>query len=449
MNILARARFGMMETLRGTNSLHYLERYQESQWWPRERLREWQDSRLRDLIRHAVERVPYYRDYFHKNGLKPEDIRGQGDLHKLPIVDKIVIGRNYQSFLADNHAEFRSRPARTAGTTGTPFAYLLDRDAWSVGWACNWRGWGWGGYRVGDRIAILAGSSLFRGSMDRGFKKARSWLYYSVLQNAVPLSAFDMSPARLSQYVRTLKRANPQYLRCYAQAGYIFAAYCRENDVRDLSFRAIFSTAEQLLPSQRKVIEQQFRCPVYDDYGCYDGNLKAMECEEHDGYHIAMEAAIVEFVENGVAVKENESGELLATSLHNYSMPFIRYRVGDRGVPSARACRCGRGLALMERVEGRCNDCIRTPEGKIIHSEFISHIFWETTWVDQFQVRQDRLSEIEILIVKNRAPRPGEMEKLRSALSQELGQLAIRVSFVDAIEATAAGKRRFIVSALT
>ena len=439
----------LLEALRGTRALRFLNNFEQSQWWPRERLRKDQDAKLRDVIRHAAAYVPFYRDYFKNNGLKPEEIQGQHDLGKLPVVDKRLITGSYRNFVADNAARFKPRKHTTAGTTGTPFFYLLDQKAWSAGWAATWRGWGWGGYNVGDRMALLAGSALFQSRLEGGLKAWRSWLYYNLLQNMLPLSAFDLNDRRFEHYVTLIRRRRPRFLRGYAQALHAFADFYRERGINDLSFKAVFSTAEQLFPWQKEEIEEQFKCRVFDGYGCYDGSLNAMECECHRGYHLAMETAIFEFVREGKPVRSGESGEILATSLCNYSFPFIRYRVGDEGVPSDRDCSCGRGLALMEKIEGRCNDFIVTPDGKRVHSEFFSHIFWETPWVSQFQVRQENPANVDILIVKNRDVRPEELARVRDTVAARLTGVRIQVSFVDRIDDTRAGKRRFIVSQTT
>ena len=448
MNHKGKIRFKLMEKLRGTRGLHFLEEFERTQWWPRERLWEWQDERLRRLVKHTVENVPFYQEYFREKGLKPGDIRGRKDLYKLPVVDKEIISKDYSRFMADNCSNFRPRRNSTAGTTGTPFHYSLDKDAWSVGWACNWRGWGWGKYRIGDKIALLAGTSLFVGNLERGLKKIKTWFYYNLLQNAVPLSAFDITDDRLFQYVGILRKERPLFLRCYAQAGFALAAFCRDNNIEDVSFKAVFSTAEQLFPSQKELIEEQFNCPVFDDYGCYDGNLKAMECEKHDGYHMAMETAIFEFVKEGNPVSEGETGEILATSLYNYSMPFIRYRVGDRGTPSSRICECGRESEIVDKIDGRCNDFILTPDGKKIHSEFFSHIFRNISWVSQFQVKQDTITEIQILIVSTIQIKSDELQDLKAVLRQRLSQMTVTIKFVQSIDSTSAGKRRFIISKL-
>jgi phenylacetate-CoA ligase len=444
---MANFRIQMLEALRGTRALHFLEEFQQSQWWPRERLWEDQDAKLRDLIRHTSVRVPFYREYFAAHKLRPSDIRSRKDLEKLPIIDKKIISARPDAFVADNRKAYRPRINKTSGTTGTPFAYLLARDAWSAGIAATWRGWEWGGYQLGDRMALLAGTALIRDPL--GAKGVRNWFYYNVFQNILTLDGFRLDDDKLSRHVDLLRKRKPLFLRGYPGAVHDLADYCRRTGRDDIAFQAVYCTAEQLLLPQRELIEKQFRCALFDDYGCYDGSLKAMECERHRGYHLAMETAIVEFVRDGVSVRPGERGEVVVTGLNNYAQPFIRYRVGDVGVPSGETCPCGRGLARIERIEGRSNDVVLTRDGRTIHGLYFSLFFWETSWVAQFQVRQEDLDGIKITLVVKRPPTREESESLKRLLAEKMRPLTVEIVMAKRIEESASGKARFIVSTLT
>ena len=437
-----------MERLRGTKALQILKELEDSQWWPRERLLELQDERLRRVVKHAYNHVPFYQDYFHDNGLKPQDIQGQKDIYKLPIIDKEIIRQDSSRFIADNAAIFKPHQTRTGGTTGTPFIFFIDQDSWSVGWAANWRGWRWGGYQVGDKLAILAGTSLVQSRKENVLKQLKTRMYYNILQNALPFSSFDISDEKLSGYVEAYRKFGAKYLRCYGQAGYMLADYCRRSGISDLRFRSVFPTSEQIQPYQRKVMEEQFGAGVYDDYGCYDGNLKAMECGEHHGFHMAMEAAIFEFIKDSEPVKAGEEGEIVATSLYNYAMPFIRYRVGDLGVATDDICSCGRELTMIKRLEGRFSDYVLTPDGKKIHPHFFLYLFWDQDWLAHYQVCQHKIEEVLILLVKRREPTLDESNRLTALLRKKLGDNGFKIKYVDQIVQSPSGKRISIISKL-
>lgn len=144
-----------------------------------------------------------------------------------------------------------------------------------------------------------------------------------------------------------------------------------------------------------------------------------------------------------------EIGYVVLTSLDNFAFPFVRYRNGDRAALAKEPCSCGRGFRLLKNVEGRSGDFVTTPEGLKIHSEFFSHIFWELPNVRQFQVRQETLSEIEILIVIGEKVHLSMQEKshILSILRKRLGQeMEIRIEVVDSISSPTSGKLRYVVS---
>src|SRR5262249_18305868 len=117
---------------------------------------------------------------------------------------------------------------------------------------------------------------------------------------------------------------------------------------------------------QRKSIEQVFDCKVTNRYGCEEVSLIACECERHEGLHVNADGVYVEIIRNGRVARPGESGSVVVTDLTNRAMPILRYQVGDVAVVSDRRCDCGRGLPLLERLEGREADYVVTPAGELI-----------------------------------------------------------------------------------
>jgi phenylacetate-CoA ligase len=317
-------------------------------------------------------------------------------------------------------------------------------EAIAVGWASNFRAWGWAGYKMGDKRATLAGASLIPDSAN----------FFEYIRNKVErnlrLSAFDMDEQTMAGYIEKLNRYKPRFLRAYPSAAYAFANYLQETGAHVPSPHAILTDAEMLFPQQRRIIESQFGCEIFDGYGCRDGAASAGECDKHKGYHISSEQVVIEFIKDGRPADPGESAELVLTDLYNYAMPFIRYVVGDVGALSAEKCSCGRNLPLLQSLQGRISDCIVTPSGKKIHGEFFSHVLWGTPIVLKFQVIQETQDSLRINLVPQAKATIEELtaEKHRIAdiISRRTENMNINLEYVDEIPTTKAGKWKFIIS---
>lgn len=432
------------ETFLGTKMLRYLKELEETQWWSLERLQELQNEKLRALIKHAYENVPYYRRIFEERGLTDKDIQTVEDLPKLPVLTKNDIRQNFADLIAKDSSKRKPFLNATAGSTGEPLKYYIDMEVASISWAGMLRGWEWAGYKLGDKRATIAGSSLVTDKPAFN-KRARN-----LIERNLKLSALDMSKERMASYTIKITSYKSKFLRGYPSAIYVFAEFLREKGINSIQPKAIFTTAEMLLPQHREVIEKQFGCKVFDQYGCYDGGLQAMECSEHCGFHISVEKVIMEFVdEDNKPVPAGCSGEILATDLYNYTMPFIRYAVGDMGVFADEQCSCGRGLPLMKSLEGRTTDLIVFNNGVTLSGPALTLVF-KDCHIRQYQVIQEAKDKLVIKVIKAEHYSDRDTEHFLGIIKAHAGEgVEIETYFVDEIPTTKAGKWRFIISKIT
>jgi phenylacetate-CoA ligase len=407
-------------------------------------LRAWQERKLRHLIEHAYDKVPYYRELLRSRGLDPEDIRTIEDLQKLPPISKDEIRRHYPLFIAKDLDRRRALSRSTGGTTGKPLQYYQDVDAWSLGNACVWRGWSYAGYDPGDKIATLAGSSLVPDEKPP-LRKRLFWL----LQRNLHLSAAHLSEEVMDSYAKSLMRFGPRFIRGYPTALYLIAQHLRSAGVDSIHPRAVFTTAEMLTPAHRETIEEVFGCQVYDGYGCGDGGGNAMECSEHCGHHFAAERAVLEIVRDGSLCPKGETGEFLLTDLHNLAMPFIRYRVGDSGAWSLASCQCGRGLPLLARLEGRATD-LMTFEGGVSLSGPATTLIFQRTHFKQYQVVQRSKTHLLVRVVPGNAGLDTDAQDRAHVLRTLRYHLGTRIQiewhYVARIPLAPSGKLRFFIS---
>jgi len=413
-----------------------------NQWRPLSELENEQEKNLQNMVNFVYHNVPYYHKLFNKIRITPHEIKKIEDLEKLPILTKDIVKQNIEDFKPTNFEKIKYSEKSTGGSTGVPFRYRVSNYDRFFGWAILYRGWEYGGYNLGDKMVFLAGSSLNVGVEPKLVK-----LMHEIVRNVKKLSSFDMGDSELTGYVDVINSFKPKFLRGYASSIYFFSNWIEKNHVKiKHSPLAVFTTSDRLYPQMRERIESVFNCDVFDAYSLNDGGVSAFECPEKKGFHIDTERSILEVVNENCEQLDNGEGRILATSLHNYSMPFIRYETGDVGTASEDVCDCGRGYKLLKEVLGRSVDVFITPEGKNVHGWFFLYIFWKyCTGIKEYQVVQKTLNKIVIKIVPEDGFDEEQLKKIRETIRSKSENWDVDINFVDKIERTDSGKFKFII----
>jgi phenylacetate-CoA ligase len=320
------------------------------------------------MVRHAYEHVPYYRDVFEQQGVSPADIRGAADLACLPRMNKATIRREYSRLRARNAEQYRPFAVRTSGTTGQPVEFLLDSSANILEFAFYWRWFGWSGYRPGNRLAELTASHFLR-YPERVLQPYEFQRYSGRLL----LNSIELSAARVAEFATAIRRYRPLFLKGTPSAIGYCSSILRSLGIDDLRFQAVFCTGEMLLPATRRLITQTLRSPVFDGYGHMERTAAICECPAGN-LHVNTEYGVLEIVDEiGEGTGETIRGLAVGTGLHCFAMPLLRYETGDVIVYEARPgrCSCGRVMPLILRIEGRLNDAVVTPDGRVITTLFL------------------------------------------------------------------------------
>lgn len=416
----------------------------KNQWRSYDDLKHDQEKQLRHLIEFSYGNVPYYRNLFNSLVLSPKDIQTIEDLEKLPILTKDIIKTHWEEFKPANLSSMKYHNQATGGSTGTPMQYRLFKHDRFLGGAILYRGWGYGGYNLGDKTIFLAGSSLGFNASSR-----MTTFVHEMARNLRKLSSFDMGTDEMREYSRIINSFKPRIIRGYASSIYFFAKWIEENNLKIHSPTAIFTTSDNLFPYMRAKISEVFGCEVYDGYGLNDGGVSAYECSEHAGLHIDTERSIMEVVDDEAHQMDHGIGQILATSLYNYAMPFIRYDTGDNGHIIDDVCNCGRGYPLLKEIAGRTTDILFTPEGKNVHGWFFLYIFWDYgKGIKEYQVVQETLKKIAIKIVPEEGFDESQLNCIREVVSKRSPGWEIEFKYVDAVERSSAGKYKFIINDL-
>lgn len=421
----------------------YLNLYNKSQWWSTSDLERFQLKKLKQLLKHADVNVPYYHNLFRKLNFIPDSITNVNDLIKLPILTKEIVNKNFNNLYARNYPQNKLILSTTSGSTGIPMKFYID-PKWQ---ACNisaaYRAWGWAGYRLGDKMLTLWGAPS-DASGTRWIDRIRE-----NLMRKKYLDAFELTDKNMASYIKIINTFKPRVINSYASAIATFSEYLKREGVEIWRPKAILTTADMLYSPQRKIIEDAFGCDVFDYYSGRDTSLQAAECPEHIGYHMSIENAVVEFMNENEHVSPGETGKIILTDLCNYAMPFIRYEIGDMGSPSDEKCACNRGLPIMKSFKGRIFDFILTPDGNRISGEYFHCIIieYDIKSIKEFQIVQDSLHKLIVYIVKNQNEKNDDVNKFVSVIQQKVGEtVQIEINYVSTIKRTSSGKLRHVIS---
>ncbi|MYM89538.1 glycosyltransferase [Rugamonas sp. FT82W] len=439
--LVSRLLFPLHELLKGHSSVALRQRMEQTQWWPQSRLESLQLTRLRALLLHAAEHVPYYRQLYARLNFDATRVRDLSQLSRLPILTKADINRHRAGFIADNAGPLQR--FNTGGSSGEPLIFFQGKARVSHDVAAKWRATRWWGVDIGDPEALMWGSPIELNAQDR-WRTRRDRLLRSLL-----LPAFDLSPARLDDYLRKLQRLRPAMLFGYPSAMCLLARHAQGKHMRldRLGVKVVFVTAERLYEEQRTLLEQAFGAPVANGYGGRDAGFLAHECPE-GGLHITAEDVILEIVDpQGAPVAPGESGAIVVTHLASGDFPFIRYATGDVGALDTRPCACGRGLPLLKRVEGRVTDFVVARDGTVMHGLALIYVLRDLPQIRAFKIIQESLDTTRILLVSAGGLPPSLRIDIITQFRARLGaSVDIVIEEVTEIPVEASGKHRYVIS---
>ncbi len=432
--------FPLHESLKGHDTTAVHKSLEQSQWLTPDGVAAVQRDNLRCFLERIGRTVPYYRALFAQLGFEP----GRGDvsaLQQLPLLDKPTIRAQGDALKAEGATGLKR--FNTGGSSGEPLIFWLNQERVSHDVAAKRRATRWWGVDIGDPEVVVWGSPIELGSQDR-VRLLRDKLFRTEL-----LSAFEMSRDNLCKFVERIQDVRPAMLFGYPSSLALIAEYAREQSVSldGLGIRVAFVTSERLYDHQRNLIEAVFGCPVANGYGGRDAGFIAHECPA-GSLHITAEDMVVEIVDGeGRALPPGESGEIVVTHLFTSAFPFVRYRTGDVGVLGDRACSCGRGLPVLDSVEGRTTDFVVAEDGTILHGLALIYVLRDMPGVANFRIVQEsrQLTRVEVV---PREILTGDMTRdIRKGLGARLGQgVTIEVSEKAEIAPEKSGKFRYVVS---
>jgi len=398
-----------------------------------------QERRLRALVHHAYERVPYYRRLFDDARIKPADIRTIADLRIIPITTKETLrALPRHELLAGGVNRNRLIKHESNGSTGIPITVFRQRTETIALAAVHRRARSESRIGRGHHVAIVNWRKRGASSAPRkrsGSLMHKLWGVESTTQIDCVLPVEEIS--------KQLKEASPDVIAGYPGVLSLVAAHLGEGQ-SDVRPKHVITISEVLTPAMRSKMESVFGAPVRDVYSCWELALIGYECHAGGAYHVCDDNLILEVLCDGDPVEgAGESGEVVGTSLNYAAMPFIRYELGDVVTRGPDRCACGSPFSTLSAIQGRVVVYFPLPDGRVIHPYDISAIIWETAfrYMRQYQLVQERsdriVAHISLVSEQHRHEVLAAMRRVEDLLGP-LVQLVVQ--FVEAIPPGPRGK---------
>lgn len=425
----------------GDRRFRRLREIEPNQWLAGRDLEALQLRRINALLRHAFRTTEFYRQRLTDCGIGEDGIGSLSDLADLEPVSKSDLQQHCAEMMSSAYEESDLVEDASGGSTGAPTVFYKDFDRHNLRRADQIRHDRWTGWDIGDRWALIWGAR--KDLIDDTSWKER--LIETYLERCCALDAFELTDEKMNEYAEQLARFRPRMILGYAKALDRFSQYLLDSgQQRRIQPLGIVSSAETLSHEMRTRIREAFGCKVLNRYGSREVGLIASECGRGTGLHINADNVLLEILEDG---KPATTGEVVVTDFWNYGMPLIRYRMGDRGTRAAGKCDCGRGLPLLESIDGRTSDFLIAADGTLIHGEFFTHLFYGIDSVVQFQFVQESMERTVINVVPLDPANPGNLEAVVEGARRILGgETRVRLNWCETIPTTPSGKFRFTIS---
>ena len=416
----------------------YVEEFAERDRYSADDWQAWTTARLGQVLNTALSEVPHYREEWTR---EEKEAARACRLASLPILDKEPVRESPRRFVRDKKGVRRELVFHTSGSTGTPIAAIWTVQEYRAAKALR-----------EARSAQWAGTSFrfpratFSGRMVEPKPESLGPFHrFNRAENQVYFSAFHLREQTAGQYVEALWRHSVEWLTGYAVSFFLLARFMIELGLEPPPLKAVVTTSEKLTSEMREIMQEAYRCPVFEEYSTVENAVFASECER-GRLHVSPDSGIVEILRpDGTPCRPGEAGEVVATCLLRAHQPLIRFRLGDMAMWSDGPCPCGRSMPILEEVVGRLEDVVTGPDGRQMvrfHGVFVG-----LPGVQCAQVRQEKVDLIRVLVIAGAGYGPPVEQDIRDRIHERLGNaVVVSVEQVEDIPRGARGKFEAVVS---
>lgn len=389
------------------------------------------ESKKNDFFKYVLTHSNWYKDY------------DFSDLAVLPILEKTDIINNLDKIKTIDEKE--GLVSLTGGTTGASMKVVYTRADMQERFAILDHFRAQHGYELGKKTAWFSGKNLIsEADISKGICS-----HYDFINKIRFYSTFHINASNFEVYWKSLNDFSPEFIVGFPSSVFEICQIADSHRLRlNKKVKVFFPTAETVLPEHREVISRVLGCKLVDQYASSEGAPFILECE-FGNLHIHPLTGVFEVVDQNMI--PSKEGETLVTSFTTYGTPLVRYRIGDsiKLAPSKSKCSCGSLFPLVEKIEGRSTDYILSPTKGKVNLGNISNSTKDVGGIIKFQVHQNDLYHVDVLIVASEIFDLTQQNKFFKALQDRFGtEMTIKLIIVDDIPIEKSGKFRIVKNSL-
>jgi phenylacetate-CoA ligase len=409
----------------------------------REDFLRFQAAQLRALVRHAHDRVPFYRELYDAAGLDPDSIRDLADLERIPLATRDDLQEQpLARIVAEGVDTGQLRESRTSGSTGEPLVTRRLPSEGRLQGMHRLEAFRRLGMRRRDKLAVVS-------HMPGAEIRSRPPLLR--LLGALGLYRYQLlhSVEQIDTIAERIVEGRAKVIVGITEVIHDVARSRHAEALARLGVRFIAPGGQKLTASMRQRMEETFRAQVYDCYATQEMGLIAWECSKTGDLHTCDGKLIVEVLRHGRPVATGEQGEVVATALHTWSVPFIRYPLGDLVTVGPAPCACGAPFGTIREIVGRQADFLQLPDGRIVHPGQIQVTALKDSfdWIRRCQYVQERRNLVRARVVPRVAPTEAQRGDLERNLRTVLGpDVELHLELVEDLGLEGTEKFKTVVS---
>jgi|APTNR8051073442_1049403.scaffolds.fasta_scaffold00177_23 phenylacetate-CoA ligase len=415
------------------------ENWNVSQWHA------YQTTRLRQLLIHAFETVPYYAEYFQRLGYTTQKLQRfeMEALSSLPFLEKSHLRQFGRTTLLSTRPEPGGEFFESSGSTGTPTSILYSpamHQRLHAAYESRVRHWA-GVDRFMPR-SIIGGRRV----VPEGNAKP-PYYRYNYIEKQLYLSAYHISKDSVRNYVEGIWKYKSEYMTGYAMSNFFLARFILEAGIEAPPMKAVVTSSEKLTPAMREVFQKAYGCKTFDGWSGVE-NCGLISESEFGQLLISPDVGIIEIIDrDGLPVKPGQSGEVVCTGFLNFDQPLIRYKIGDYvTLAENQTTQCGRSMPVIEEIVGRMEDVVVGKDGR----EMVRFhgVFYNLSSVVEAQLVQQAVDVFLVNVVPVNKLSETDKALIMQRLQSQLGPLKITFQELREIPRGSNGKFKAVISTI-